>query len=464
MSDTSGISSLGVGSGLDLSSLLDSLRSARESRLQPIRQQRSETNAELSAYSQLADRVGSVKDAADKIADPDLFTSTTVTNLGNRLSVDSDSDAIPGRYSVEISQIAQSQSLVAEGVENRDEALAGATTLTIGLGDQEPFTIDLPEDQTSLDGIRDAINGSDAGVSASIIDNGSDRPYQLSITADETGASNQITLAATGLDGADNRVSTFIGYSSDGQGPMQETVAGQAAQLSVNGIEISRETNIVEDAIQGVTIDMSRSSAGDTDTVRVSQDTDRITGAIEDFVSNFNRYQSSQDDLTAFAGQGGNNGVLLGDGAARSTGSLLRSATSQMSDAGEMGMLADLGIELTLEGTLELDNDTLNSAVRDDPERVRRILAGDGPASDGVADKIASAADQLLADRGLLTTAQAGAESQIERLNDRINRSVEQIDASMARQRAQFIELDRTIASLDSTSSYLETQFSTQSE
>lgn len=464
MSDTSGISSLGVGSGLDLSSLLDSLRSAQESRLQPIRQQRSETNAELSAYGQLADRVSSVKDAANKIADPDIFSATTATNSGNRLTVDSDSNALPGRYSVQVNQLAQSQSLVTEGVEARDKALAGATRLTIGVGDDEPITIELSEDDTSIDGIRDAINRSDAGVSASIIDNGSATPYQLSLTADESGTSNQISLTAVGSDGVDNSVSDLLGYTPGRQGPMQETVAGQDAQLSINGVEILRDTNTIEDAIQGVTIDISRSRVGDTDTVRVSQDTDRMTSAIEGFVSTFNRYQSSQDDLTAFGGQGGDNGVLLGDGTARSTGSRLRNATAQMSEAGEMGMLSDVGIELSLEGTLEIDNDTLNDALRNDPQRVRRILAGDGPATDGVADKIASAADQLLADQGLLTTAQSGAESRIERLNDRIDRRVEQIDASMARQRAQFIELDRTIASLDSTSNYLETQFATQSE
>ena len=463
MSDTSGISSLGVGSGLDLSSLLDSLRTAQESRLQPIRQQRSQTNAELSAYGQLADRVSSVKDAADKVADPDIFSATTATSSGNSLAVESSSGAVPGRYSVETTQLARSQSLVADGVESRDEALASATTITIGVGDQDPISIDLAEDETSLDSIRDAINSSKAGVSASIIDNGGDLPYQLSLTSDETGASNQISVTATGADGAENSVSALIGYSSAGQGPMRETVAGQDARLNVNGVEISRETNIVEDAIEGVTIDMSRSSVGDTNTVRVGQDNERITGAIQGFVTAFNRYQSSQDDLTAFAGQGGDNGVLLGDGAARSMGSRLRSAASEMSDVGD-GMLADLGIELTLEGSLEVDDDMLNSAVRDDPERVRRILAGDGPGSDGVADKIAATADQLLADQGLLTTAQSGAESRIERLNERIDRNVEQIDASMARQRAQFVELDRTIASLDSTSSYLESQFSTQSE
>ncbi|MBK1759986.1 MAG: flagellar filament capping protein FliD, partial [Escherichia coli] len=172
----------GVGSGLDLSSILDSLEAAEKSTLTPISKQQSSYTAKLSAYGTLKSALESFQTANTALNKADLFTATSTTSSSSAFSATTTGSAIAGKYTISVSQLAQTQTLTTQNSQ-KDSKAAIATSdsvLTIQQGGgKDPVTIDISAANSSLSGIRDAINNAKAGVSASIINVGNGE-YRLS--------------------------------------------------------------------------------------------------------------------------------------------------------------------------------------------------------------------------------------------------------------------------------------------
>ncbi|WVV49049.1 flagellar cap protein FliD N-terminal domain-containing protein [Pseudomonas sp. NA13] len=175
-SSTATITSLGVGSGLDLDSILESLEESKEtSLLDPITAQEESVTAEISAYGTLTSALSTLQTAVEALADESLYESLTTTLSGSGVTAATTSEAEAGTYSLEVTQLAQAQSLTTAGIADTTTAL-GTGTLTLQVGTQEAVSITLDSSNNTLQGIRDAINAADAGVTASIVNDGSDTP------------------------------------------------------------------------------------------------------------------------------------------------------------------------------------------------------------------------------------------------------------------------------------------------
>lgn len=467
MTTTSTFSSLGVGSGLNLSSLLDGLRAAEQQRLVPLQNRKAGYNAQLTAYSVLTNSVTDLQSAADKLNDPSLYHSTTVSVSGDAFTATSTGRAVPGRYDVSVSQLAQAQSLVASPVADKTAAIGQGGTISLTVGDNDPVSIEIDSEASSLEDIRDAINNADAGVSASIIDDGSDTPYRLVLSAAESGIDHQITISATDAAGANGTpLADLLNYdSATGAGSLTESVSAQDARLTVNDILVTRDSNTVTDAIQGVTLSL-KDVTTEPESVTATRDREAVRGAIEDFVSAFNSYQSTDDRLTRFGGEDAKSGVLLGDGATRSVASRLRDTLYTPVTGGSLSLLSDIGISFDLEGTvgrLKIDDEKLDAALADDPRGVAQLFSGD-PAKDadddGVAGMLSATIGRMTDDKGLLSSASNGIQNSIDDVNDRIADMSDRIDSTIERYRKQFVQLDSLLSSLNATQSYLSTQLS----
>ena len=180
------ISSLGVGSGLDLSTILDSLTAAQKATLTPISNQQTSYTAKLSAYGTLKSALTTFQTANTALAKADLFSATTTASSSTAFSATTAGNAIAGKYTISITHLAQAQTLTTSTTKS-DTKTAIATSdskLTIQQGgDKDPITIDISAANSSLSGIRDAINNAKAGVSASIINVGNGE-YRLSVAVD----------------------------------------------------------------------------------------------------------------------------------------------------------------------------------------------------------------------------------------------------------------------------------------
>lgn len=436
------ISSLGVGSGLDLSGLLDQLDSAERLKLQPVTKQKKAQQAKLSAYGRLESALTKVQDAAKKLGDSKTFQAVTSSITGTGVTAAAKSDAVAGRYEVAVTNLAQAQSLASVGLADRTTDLgAGTLTITQGSGaTQKTLTVTLDANASSLEDLRDAINKQNGGVSASIVNDGSATPHRLVLTAKDTGTDAQMTVTGD-----------YGGVLN-----LSEKVEARNAALKVNGIDISSQSNMVEGAVQGVSLSLSE--AGGSHVLTVARDSAAIKSAVTGFVDAWNSLQGTVSSLTAYNADTQVAGDLLGDATLRGVHSQLRNVLTASLGEGALTRLADVGIELELKGTLKLDGSKLDGLISGDLMSVSGFFAGVGTA-DGLADKLSSTLETVLKDGGALDTVSKGVEGRIKSLDERYARMEESISATVERYRKQFTQLDLMLSEMNATTSYLTQQF-----
>lgn len=448
------ITSLGVGSGLDLSGLLDQLKEAESAKLAPISDQKQSYQAKLSAFGRLESALESLRESALALGKTETFQALDSKMQGEAVTVSTDSTAVPGRYKVEVNDLAQSQTLASSGFAEDAELATGELAFTIG---GKGFSVTLDDTNNSLEGLRDAINDQDAGISASIVNDGSGTPQRLVLTSTETGEANQIGISST-------NATLQAAFGFDAANPtasdMRQTVAAQDAQLSVNGIDITSASNRVEGALQGVTFDLQAThETGASDTLTLSRDDSAIKASIKDFVDAYNSLQNTVDNLSSYDAETGSAGLLLGNSTLRGVESQLRNVMGDVED-GDYRLLADLGISLTVEGKLEVDDETLDEAVEGNLRGVSAFFEG-SEGSDGFAARLDAALGSMLDEGGALEIATSGIDTSIERVEERYTSMQASIDATLERYREQFANLDSMVAQMNSTSSYLTQQFNT---
>ena len=454
-SSTATITSLGVGSGLDLDSILTSLEESKEaSLLTPITNQETSVNAEISAYGTLTSALTKLQTAAEALADSSLYTALTTSLSGSGVTAATTSEAVAGTYKLEVTQLAQAQSLTTDGVASKTTAL-GTGTLTLQVGTADAVSITLDSSNNTLEGIRTAINASGAGVTASIVNDGSDTPYRLVLTSDSTGTESAMTVTYTSTDSTDEASSLF-GYDGS-SGNMTQTVEALDAELTLNGISITSQSNTVEDAVQGVTLNLS--ATGSSQTLTISQDTDTIYDAISAFVTAYNSYVSSVDTLTAYDADADTAGELLGDSTTRRISTELSSDLYTAIGSGTFSYLSQLGISLEVDGTLQIDEDTLTSAITDNIDAVSAFFIGTDGTSGFIGQMTDDLDNYLDEDSGLIVARTDSLESKLVQLEERYAEKQALIDSEMARWTDEFTQLDTLISSLNSTSDYLTTQF-----
>lgn len=462
------ISTLGVGSGLDLSSILDSLEAAEKATLKPISAQQTSYTAKLSAYGSLSSALEKFQTANTALGKADLFTATTTASSSTAFTATTSGSAIAGKYTVKVTQLAQAQTLTSRQTQ-LDSKAAIATTdskLTIQQGgDKKPVTIDLSAANSSLTGIRDAINNAKAGVSASVINVGGGE-YRLSITANDTGADNAMTLSVSG----DSALADFLGYGgSENSKGMEESVTAQDAELFVNNVKITNSSNTISNALEDITLNLSDVTTGNQ-TLTITKDTTKAETAIKDWVTAYNALQDTFSSLTKYtavdagaASQSTSNGALLGDSTLRTIQTQLKGNLGNTLSTSAFKTLSQIGITSDPStGKLKTDDDKLKAALKTDPTGVQEMIVGDGKKT-GITTVVGGNLTEWLSKKGIIQAAKDGVSKTLNHLTQQYNAASTRIDSLVTRYKAQFTQLDVLMNSLNSTSSYLTQQFDTSS-
>lgn len=462
------ISTLGVGSGLDLSSILDSLEAAEKSTLTPISTQQSSYTAKLSAYGTLKNALASFQTANTALNSADLFTATSTTSSSTAFSATTTGSAIPGKYTISVTQLAQAQTLTTQAAQSSTKTAIATNDSTITIqqgGGKKPVTIDLSAANSSLTGIRDAINNAKAGVSASIINVGNGQ-YRLSITSDDTGKDNAMSISVSG----DSALQSFMGYdASASTNGMKESVTAQNALLTVNNVAIENSSNTISDALEDITLNLNDVTTGNQ-TLTISKDTSTAEKAINDWVTAYNSLQDTFASLTKYTAvdagtdaQDTSNGALLGDTTLRTIQTQLKSILGNGASGTSFKSLAQIGITTDPStGSLSVDKTKLEAALTKDASGVGQMLVGDGKDS-GITTVVGKNLTSWLSSTGIIQAATDGVSKTLNNLTQQYNAASDRIDTLMARYKAQFTQLDVLMNSLNSTSSYLTQQFESSS-
>ena len=390
------ISSLGLGSGVLNSDLVDQLvqaeRAPTENRLT---QKTEQTQALLSAYGKLRSAVTELRLPMRQLSAPDNLKafSASSSNEGIGVSVDS-TKASRGTYSVEVTSLAGAQALASRDVfADRDATSVGQGTLTLNVGDKTTnITVDNSND--TLQGLANAINDSDAGVSAGVIDTGNG--FQLVLSADETGTANAVSISVSGDTGGtdtDNQGLSRFAFNTgmDTDAGLQETIAASDAVMKINGVEVTRSTNSFENVIDGLTFDITETGSS---TIKVQQDLGAVADRVQGFVDKFNSLQSTIDSLAGFNAEAGVGSLLTGDSTVRSIQNQLRQVLTRVVPGLEnssVRSLADVGITTNFEtGGLEFDRARFEEQLKNNPDDVTALFAEQGRTTDSQVEFVRS--------------------------------------------------------------------------
>ncbi|XTZ39940.1 flagellar filament capping protein FliD [Salmonella enterica] len=473
------ISSLGVGSNLDLQTLYDNLETAENAKLTAITTQQTSYNAQLSAFSKLQSAMQSLQTATAALAKTDTWNATSITSSNSSFSATTSTGATVGSYSVQVQSLAKAQVLTSASQSSATTKLGETTgstrTITIAqAGSDDPLTVTLSDSDTTLSGIASAINKANGDVTATVV-KAKDGEYTLMLSSKTTGTENDMTVTVTG----DDTLQGIIGYdASSSSNGMTEQTASQNAVVVVNNITIERSTNTIDDAIPGLTLTL-KSASNSSETLDVTRATDTTQTAIQAWVTAYNSLQSTISSVTKYVAvdqgsdsQSTSNGALVGDGTVRTVQTQLRSLLTQVQE-GTYSIAAQLGITQStttsssgVMGNLEIDTDKLTKALSENPEAVQAYFVGDGETT-GLATLMSTKLTNMLSTtsgkEGIIKNATDGINSTLDTLADRYSAMEATIEATMARYKTQFTNLDTLISQLNNTASYLTQQFSSSS-
>ncbi len=455
------ITAAGIGSGLDIESLVTQLIAAERAPVENrLLQQDARITAELSAFGTFKGALSAFQSSLADLASPGSFGRRAGNSSDEDILVaQSDGTAVNGSYDITVSQLAQAHSLASGAYAGTDtEVGTGTLTLRFGTTDYTPpdpgpesyngftvnpergvATITIDTSNNTLEGVRDAINDADIGVNATIVNDGSG--FRLLLSSEQTGAENSIEISVddTG-DGnsLDNAGLSALAFNSSANN-LSQTVAAEDASFTVNGLQISSAENQVTDVIEGLDFTLKDVTGSAPVTVNVTEDTEALKEIITGFVDGFNGFVQTTNALTAFNAATGTAGPLNGDFSVRSIVGQLRQVLVNAVEGfdGPFSNLSELGLSTQTDGTLAIDDARMDAVLAQNYDDIVGIFAEVGLPSNSAIEYVTATEDTLVgsyaveitqaATRGQLVGATAGFPLTIDADNDNFSIKIDGI-------------------------------------
>lgn len=358
----------GMASGLDWNSMITDLVELQRNPITLLEEKQTALSEKKSAWSEVNTMLVSLKTAAGSLSsleDFDVFTPSatvtgTSTDVEDLLGYAVGSNASEGSYSITINHLATAEKLASGSFSSSSEALGISGDITIN--DREvsiSATDSLSDIQTKINALNSGDNPAD--VTASIIAI-SDSEYRLTLTSKNTGADGMSVTDGTGALG------------------LTELVAGQDAEITVDGFTITRSTNTITDVISGVTLDLVGADTDATITLNVNRDNDGIKEKIQEFVDSYNELMSYISKQNTASEDGETTGTLFADSSLQTIKSTLRSIIlSEVSGLNStLDHLSLIGIHVDKTGQLSIDDDELDGYLESNFQEVVNLFAAQG--------------------------------------------------------------------------------------
>jgi flagellar hook-associated protein 2 len=426
------ITAAGVGSGIDVESIITGLMEIERQPITALNTRRESLDIELSAMGTLKSAITELASSARILGDDSRFGPFQASSTDEEVLVATATGGSSSEYhSVEILGLAQNHRMASGLYASSDSSIAGGN-LILSSGENS-FDIDVDGTNNTLIGLRDAINDAEnnTSIAASIlnVDGGS----RLILNARDGGTANAIS----------------IGGSSGVAAGMTEITAAADAELIVDGFSVISSTNSVSDVIEGVTLELKTLGKSDVETQR---DNESLRESLDTFVTNYNTLRSSLNNFSE--------NELQGDRLPRNIENTIRSVFLQdiSVPSGAIASAIDMGFTFDRFGSLSIDESRLEAALNGSMEQfIHSFTAVDT----GFAAQVETALDRFTSIDGII----AGREKSIENRQQSIDTRIEMMDYRLenteTRYRQQFTVMDQLVTQLQSTSSYLVNQLNT---
>ncbi|MDC0434482.1 flagellar filament capping protein FliD [bacterium] len=421
------LTAAGVGSGIDIESILEQLGEIERQPIVNLETKREELDVELSAFGTVKSALSTFQSAADLLGNSDDFGAFVATSSDEAVfTATSSGGEVAENLEIEVLSLATNHRLSSAAYASADSTIdQGSFTFTSG---DNSFQIDVDDSNDTLTGLRDAINDrlENTTMSASIIsvDGGS----RLILTANESGTDGQIGVSQN---------------SGDTNAGFEEITEATDASLIVHGFQVSRSSNSISDVIDGVTLDLTGVGKSTVDTRR---DLTSLKTALDEFVTAYNTMNNS---LTQAAQTD-----LQGDQLPRGIEKRVREIFFDVVDLGEgdSASALDMGFSFDRYGTLNLDNSQYEAAIE---QGVNRFVDVFSKSDTGISSLFSDLVDEYTQSGGIIASREDGVDTRKSSIDSQIERLEYRLEKTNTRLRAQFTAMDLAVTNLQTTSSFL---------
>lgn len=444
-------SSLGIGAGVDLQSMLSSIMAAERAPITALEKKITTTNSKISLYGELRSKLDALRTASNTLQFPSQLSAITATSSDSTaLSATAAFYASPGSYAVNVTQLATAQKSFSHAYDTGTSFGQGSLSFTVG-GVAQPV-IDLTDQASyTLQEIGAKINNANMGITATVIA-GTDGD-RLVLTGNKTGEDNDFSFTTT-IAAPDSVPSGTpqAALSDLDTAPGLAVSSAANAEITIDGVAVSSDTNTFANAIGGVTFTALKS--GSSATITVQTDGTKIKDAVQKFVDSYNSVvtkikENSTYDLSTKTGK-----LFNGDSSARAIRESLSNARgtipSELSGA-SIKTLSELGVRIQQDGLLSLDTSVLNQAISTSASDVTTTIAAYGKA-------LSDTVSNIMGENGLLSNRVNSLNTSVDRYEDNVASLENRVALIEKRYRAQFTSLDTLLSSMQTTSSYLTQQ------
>jgi flagellar hook-associated protein 2 len=455
----------GLGNGLDFGQVVEQLVKASRLPVDRLTAKKADLNSKSTDYATLSTKLIALQSAADKMRLPSNFDRSSLSVSDSTvLTATGSSSAVQGSYTVRVSQLAQSHQITNKAAKavastTTDIVSGGTGTFTFRVGGGTNHTVSLSATAT-IEDLKTAVNDLGAGVTASVINAGSEATpaYRLALNAVGTGAGHAVTIVADDTD-----LDFLNGSGTGGTDTLQ---AAQDAVIvvgdpSLNPVTFQRSSNTMTDAITGVTLTLNKTTGAGTISVNVSRDVTAVQTSIKDLATAYNEVVKFINERTTYDIATKEGGIFFNEPTVRTVLGQVRTALSSVVPGGTpYGSVGDIGFKTERDGTVTVEDAKLNAALGSNYTAVKTLFVAQ-TGSVGVAQLLTAAVDTLDdIESGALTLRKRGLTDQIGDMTDEIARKEDLIAQYEERLRRQYAALDGLLGQLQSQIGFLQTNSS----
>jgi len=461
------ITSLGAGSGIDSKALANNLVEAEGApRRDAINAKIAKSEAKISGYGAVAYVLSQIKEAFGGLNDENDYNSLSVRNSSaTAFGVTTGANAVPGDYQIKVNTLSQPQRAVSEGFASTSVALSSSDfSVNLSIHGGTSSAIAVTAGNSSPAGIVAAINAANKGVTAQLINtgDGTSSPYKIILTG-QGGASQDFTLTSNS-DFTSVSDSAITGISFNTTDPLQSATD---AEVEINGLVIKRSTNVISDAIKGVTLDLYSTTS--TASVNLTRDASSLkeklttlVSAFNDAVSILNVVANRESTVDEYGGS------LFGDSTVRLVKDQIRKmiTTPSSTPGTSLDSMWQIGVTLNSDGTIKLDDTKLTAALASNFDDVVKMMSGNNnnlssfstvPA--GVAGDAFRTLTKMMGSGGILETQNISTIKQITQYKIDLESLQDRMAKLLKRYQTQFAVMDSLVGQSKATRDSLKSTF-----
>ncbi len=472
MATISGLSSLS-----NIDSFLNNYLTVERKPLDTLEQEKSTLQKRATVFNDLKSQLLSLKERVSGFTtfESDFLSGSTKAVSSNEsiVTADADSNAEIGVHTISVSRIAQRDTILSDRLLDKLSTTAirfykKTQTFKVKIGENEKeidigFSDWKESNSDVLNRIASKLNNSGLEITASVIsvDKYSSR---LVVTSKETGSTNAVQFEDVGNDSLLDKLGLVdskgerVASTNYNGGYIYDDIEQLDSYFTVNGIEITQDSNTVNNVIKGVTLNLLKAQSEDdqAETITISGDSDFLKEEIQDFINDYNTTVNYISAKTSIDTSSNERGVLAGNYSVQQLRFRLREvATGTVAgfEDKEYSSLGSIGIDIQRDGTLRVaDEDKLDSAIADNSSEIQELFTDDN----GIAARIEEEITRYTNVGGVISDTQSSLRTKISNIDLRAKRLTERIDRRESSLRRQFTDLQRVLSNLNTQQTYMQ--------